>query len=382
MSDPVPAPRIRLSQMYRYAFVASLGVLTAVALAGALYAARQVVMMFAVSGLLAYLLAGPIDWLSARYGRRRLFTVLVFIVFVILMLSLFSSFIPVVAGQTSDLIQNFPDYVASIEGKFNDFGARYQMDRVRLSDYLQQLRQHLQGNSPDMLSRILGYGKTFLSGTAVALSWMFLIPLMTLYLLLDGDKLRRQLMTLFVERHQPSVDQALTLVNKTLGSYIYSRVVLALMVWASYTALLLFFGVPYFYLLGILAFIGEFIPVVGNLIAFVPIALVVLATASDKFIWIVLIIVVIQGIQSYVIAPKIMSEAMDIHPLTVVIAMLVGGTLGGGLGLLLAVPVAAAVKAVLTVFNRHREDLLGVNMSVVDLVRRSSDKDPANDPVV
>jgi predicted PurR-regulated permease PerM len=114
----------------------------------------------------------------------------------------------------------------------------------------------------------------------------------------------------------------------------------------------------------------------------VPIALVVLATASDKFIWIVLIIVVIQGIQSYVIAPKIMSEAMDIHPLTVVIAMLVGGTLGGGLGLLLAVPVAAAVKAVFTVFKRHREDLLGVNMSVVDLVRRSSDKDPANDPVI
>ena len=52
---------------------------------------------------------------------------------------------------------------------------------------------------------------------------------------------------------------------------------------------------PYFYLLGILAFIGEFIPVVGNLIAFFPIALVVLATSSENFVWITLIMIVIQG---------------------------------------------------------------------------------------
>jgi predicted PurR-regulated permease PerM len=369
--------------MYRYGFTGALGVLTALALAGALYASRQVIMMFAVAGLLAYLLAGPIDWLTARYGRRRLFTGLVFVVFVILMLALFSSFVPVVATQSRDLIQYFPDYVAQLEQRVRDLGARYQLgDDVRLSDYLQQLQTQVQGNSPDVMSKILGYSKSFLSGTAVALSWMFLIPLMTLYLLLDSDKLRRQLMSLFEERHQPSVDQALTLVNKTLGSYIYSRVVLALMIWISYTMLLLFFNVPYFYLLGILAFIGEFIPVVGNLIAFFPIALVVLATSSENFIWITLIMIVIQGLQSYVIAPKIMSDAMDIHPLTVVIAMLVGGTLGGGLGLLLAVPVAAAVKAVYTVVVRHQEDLLGVNMSVVDLVRRRTDKDPSNDPIV
>jgi predicted PurR-regulated permease PerM len=381
MSDP--APRVRLSQMYRYGFVAALGVLTALALAGVLYAARQVVMMFAVAGLLAYLLAGPIDWLTARFGRRKLFTGVVFAAFVLLMLGLFSSFIPVVAVQTRDLVQNFPDYVAQIEQRFNEIGARFNMsEEVRLSDYLHHLQSQLQGNSPDVMSKILGYGKTVLSGTAIALSWMVLIPLMALYLLLDSDKLRRQLMGLFSERHQPSVDQALTLVNKTLGSYIYSRVVLALMIWIAYTILLLAFGIPYFYLLGILAFIGEFIPVVGGLIAFTPIALVVLATASDKFIWIVLIIVVLQAFQSYVTAPKIMSESMDIHPLTVVIAMLVGGALGGGLGLLLAVPVAAAVKAIYTVFTRHREDLLGVNMSVVDLVRRSTDKDPKNDPAV
>ena len=130
------------------------------------------------------------------------------VVFVILMLALFSSFIPVVATQSSDLIKNFPDYVAQLEQRFNDLGARYQVgEQVRLSDYLQQFQQKVQGNSPDVMSKILGYGKSFLSSTAVALSWMFLIPLMTLYLLLDSDRLRRQLMSLFEERHQPSVDQ-------------------------------------------------------------------------------------------------------------------------------------------------------------------------------
>nr|MDQ3022963.1 AI-2E family transporter [bacterium] len=253
---------------------------------------------------------------------------------------------------------------------------------MRLSDYLNQIVTRVKDGSPDLLSKALGYGKTVLSGTATALTWMFIIPLMTLYLLLDAHKLRQQLMSLFNERHQPSVDQALTAINKTLGSYIYSRVVMAMFVWITYTALLLMFEVPYALLLGILAFIGEFIPVVGNLIAFVPIALITLATVPGSFIWITIIVVVIQGIQNYVITPKVMSDSMDIHPLTVVLAMLVGGTLGGGLGLLLAVPVAAAVKAIYTVFHKHREELLGVNLSVVDLVRRQGDSDPSNDPVV
>jgi predicted PurR-regulated permease PerM len=375
-------PDLRLTQLYRRSFIAALGVLSAVLLVAALYAIRNIAMMFAVAGLLAYLLAGPIDWLSARFGRRRLFTVLVFIVFVILLLGLFGSFIPIVGGQIADLIKNAPEIVEQLEGRYIDLNKRYGFAEpdTRLSDYLTQLTSQLQENNSETFAKVWGYGRTVLGGAASALTWMFLIPLMTLYLLLDSHRLRRALVMLFAERHQANVDQALTAVNKTLGSYIYSRVVLAGFVWLTYTILLTAFGVPYALLLGILAFIGEFIPVVGNLIAFVPIALLVLVTVPDRFIWIVLIIVVIQGLQNYVVQPKVMSDAMDIHPLTVVLVMLVGGTLAGGMGLLLAVPVAAAIKAITSVLVQRREDLLGVNLGIVDLVRRQNDNDPYNDP--
>lgn len=365
-------PHLRLSQVYRRSFVATLGALTAVVLLYALYAVHQVVMMFAIAGLLAYLLAGPIDWLATRYGRRRLFTVLVFIVFMILLLGLFGSFIPIVAGQVSDLIRSAPSIAERLEEHYANLNARYGFasGEMGLPDYLEQLSARLQQGSPDILNRMLEYGRSVLSGTALALTWLLLIPLMTLYLLLDAHRLRLALVKLFSERHQPSVDQALTAVNKTLGSYIYSRVVLAIFVWLTYTVILTLFGVPYALLLGILAFIGEFIPVVGNLIAFVPIVLLVLVTVPESFLWITLILVVLQGLQSYVVQPKVMSDAMDIHPLTVVLAMLVGGTLGGGFGLLLAVPVVAAAKAIYSVLWLRREELLGVDVSVIDLVRR------------
>jgi predicted PurR-regulated permease PerM len=381
--DSAP-PQPRFSQLYKQGLFITLGVLTGVILLIGLYLARNVFMMFAVAGLLAYLLAGPIDWLSARFGRRRLFTIAVFIVFVILLLAVFSSFIPILAGESQDLITNLPEYARQLEDLFARLNAQYGVSEseLKLSDYLSSLLQRLQDVSPDMLSKVLGYGKTVLSGTAVALTWMFIIPLMTLYLLLDAHKLRLQLMTLFPERLQPSIDQALTAINRTLGSYIYSRVVLAGFVWATYTLILMFAGVKYAFLLGILAFVGEFIPVVGNLIAFVPIALITLVTVPERFIWIALLMVVVQGIQNYVITPKVMSDSMDIHPLTVVLAMLIGGTLAGGMGLVLGVPAAAAIKAIWVVFRQHREELLGVNLSVVDLVKRNSDGDPANDPVI
>jgi len=378
------SPQPRLASYYRRGLVAGLGALTAILAVAFLWRTMHVWLMFAVAGLLAYLLAGPIDWLTRHWGRRRLFTVIVFVGFVLLLLGLFSSFIPIVVTQTRELIENAPSYVSQLESRYRDIGARVGIDEpeLRLSEYLSQLRQRVESASPDIFNKVLGYGKTVLSGTAVALTWLFLIPLIALYLLLDADRLRKQLMTVFLERHQPSVDQALTAINKTLGSYIYSRVVLALIVWVSYTLLLLFMDVPYSLLLGILAFIGEFIPVVGGLMAFIPIVLIVLITAPAKLIWIVVIIAIIQGLQSYVVAPKIMGEAMDIHPLTVVVAMLVGGTLGGGLGLLLAVPVAAAIKAMYTVFHKHKEELLGVNLGIVDLVRRQTDANPTNDPIV
>jgi predicted PurR-regulated permease PerM len=73
-----------------------------------------------------------------------------------------------------------------------------------------------------------------------------------------------------------------------------------------------------------------------------------------------------------------MSQAMDMHPLTVVLVMLAGGTLAGGVGLLLALPVAAAIKAIFNVVVVRRKEL-GINFSIVDLARTQNDDDPSND---
>jgi predicted PurR-regulated permease PerM len=110
-------------------------------------------------------------------------------------------------------------------------------------------------------------------------------------------------------------------------------------------------GVPYGMLLSVLAFVGEFIPVVGWWIAFVPIVLITMLSDNPyAVVWVISGISLLQLVQNYAIAPKLISDTMDIHPLTVVLAMLIGGALGGGVGLLLAVPVAAAAKAVLNQF--------------------------------
>jgi predicted PurR-regulated permease PerM len=110
--------------------------------------------------------------------------------------------------------------------------------------------------------------------------------------------------------------------------------------------------------------------VVGNLLAFVPIVLVCLSSDPIDLIWLIIGALVVNSVQNYFIAPKLSGDAMNLHPLTVLIAMLAGGFLGGVAGLLLALPVTAALKVILNVFVFKRKEQ-GIYLPELEAMRES-----------
>ena len=356
-----------MSLVFRRYFFASLGALCAIVLVYALYSLRAVALVFAIAGLLSYLFAWPINRLSRKLPRWLAITITM-VVGVGLIGGFLIAFIPLVARQSQDLVNQIPDLITNLELQAEQWTVTFVPGReVEMLPYLTDLGTTLQERAPELLGNALNYSQSLVSSTAALLGALLLIPLIMLYFLADSHKLRAAVIGVLPAKARADADRALTAVNRSLGGYILSRTLLALFVGVAATATMLAMGVPYAVLLGLLMFLGEFIPVIGPWLAFIPALLIILAFEPSVLIFLVPILIVIQLVENYFIAPKLIGDTMDLHPLTVLVAMMVGGTLGGVAGLFVAIPAAAALKVVLNIFVLRREEP-GIEMPQLDSI--------------
>jgi predicted PurR-regulated permease PerM len=321
-----------------------------------LYLLRNVALILALAGFWAYFLAWPARELT-RWFRPRVAIRLVFYTSFVVLLGMLGPIGTVLYHQVDDLIRGLPTMAVTLEESISGF--RFEVipgQSVSLAESLNNMLEQLRQNAPAVLAHAFDLSQTFLTGTVEVLAALLLIPMISLYLLLDSERLRRALLELFPVRLRTDVGQVLTTVSRSLGNYIHSRVIMALFASLSLLVVLLVLQVPFSLVLGVLAFLSEFIPVIGAWVVLVPTCLIVLANEPQQIWWVIIAFGLIQLVQNYLLAPRLMSDTMDIHPLTVVIAMLIGGSIGGFAGLLLAIPAVAAVKIILNVFLFRRPE--------------------------
>jgi len=182
------------------------------------------------------------------------------------------------------------------------------------------------------------------------------VALITFYLVADGPRARRVLARpLSPERQREMLAIWELAVSKT-GGYIYSRALLAIICGVATTLFLLLIQVPYPVPLGLfVGFSTVFIPVVGTYIGGALPVVVALADDPPKAIWTVLFLAAYQNVENYLIAPRIQSQTMDVHPAVAFVSVLVGGTLLGAVGALLALPATAIIQALLSTYVRRHQ---------------------------
>jgi predicted PurR-regulated permease PerM len=357
----------RMSLVFRRYFFATLGALCAIILVYALYCLRSVALMVAIAGLLCYLFAWPINWMSRKLPRWLAITITM-IVGVALLAGCFISIIPLVVKQSQELIASLPEMMTNLEHQAQHWRISIiPGHEIEVVPYLNDLGASLQERAPDFLTNAINYSQWLVTSTVAALAALILIPMMMLYFLADSRKLRAAVIGVLPTKARPDADRALTAVNHSLGGYILSRTLLALFIGISSTIAMLVLGVPYAVLLGLFMFLGEFIPVIGPWVAFIPVLVVVLAFEPSVLLILPLLFIGIQLIENYLIAPKLIGDTMDLHPLTVLLAMMIGGVLGGVAGLFVAIPAAAALKVLLNIFVLRREEP-GIEVPQLDLI--------------
>jgi predicted PurR-regulated permease PerM len=166
----------------------------------------------------------------------------------------------------------------------------------------------------------------------------------------EADDLRASFLELFAKRQRPRIEKATRAATVKISAWLNGQLLLGTIIGVTAAIGLWLMGIPYFYVLALIAGIGEMIPVVGPFIAAIP-AVAVAATISwQKALMVAVFFLIQQQVENHVLVPKIMERQVGISAVMVIIALLVGGSLLGIVGAILAVPTAAIVQVVFQQF--------------------------------
>ena len=312
-------------------------------------ALRGFLILLLISVFLAIALEPAVAFLAKRGWRRGLATAYIFSLVTLIGVLFTALMVPVVVEQVRTLIVRAPTYVDQLSDFLGNFGIDF--EGSNLLSAITSADSSLQGLANDLVGNAFGVGSTLLGTMFQGLT----ILLFTFYLTAEAPKLRRTILSVVDKERQEEVIRIIEIAIDKTGGYFYSRALLAAVAaFATWLALTII-GVPFAAPLGIwVGVLSQFVPVFGTYLGGVLPVLIALLESPQKAIWVVAFIVAYQQVENYLIGPRITARTMSLHPAVAFGSAIVGGTLLGAPGTLMALPVAATIQAfVSTYLQRH-----------------------------
>jgi predicted PurR-regulated permease PerM len=326
-------------------------VVTTVALfvivASVLYLARGAFFVLLLSLLFAYLLEPAVALVQRhlRQGKnnRTWAIVVVYLIGTLVVGTLGYEFGPHVVAQIKSLDAALPQILQDLSsGKAAaDLGTKHGLSAADQ----QRIHNWLAGNH-DFIARVFERVAGSAAYVATSAVWLFALPILAIFILRDG----RQLVDAIVEslgrgRDQTGLKRILGRVDTMLAKYIRAQLALAALSFVFYSVAMLILGFPYAIALGVLGGALEFLPAVGWIASAAAILTIGFLTHAH-WIWMAGLLLLWRLVQDYVNSPRIMGDNLELQPLTVIFALMVGGQLGGIAGLYLSVPAVAVLRIV------------------------------------
>jgi len=172
------------------------------------------------------------------------------------------------------------------------------------------------------------------------------ILILTFYILVDSANLRESLLRMIPKERRRRADLAAREVTVKVSAWLGGQLLLGIIIGTTSAIGLWFIGIPFFYVLALISGIGEMIPVIGPILSAIPAVAVAATVSPQKALLVIIFFVVQQQLENHILVPKIMSRQVGVSAVTVIVALLIGGSLAGIAGAILAVPTAAILQVV------------------------------------
>lgn len=304
-----------------------------------------------IAVVLAYLLDWPITRLAHAGIARRLATVIVLTLFMVLVVVAFLKIVPTVWTQGANLITELPVMFSKTQDWLSALPQRYpELIDKGLVDMVSDTAQ----------KRVLGMGEKMLQASfsslvnlATIAIYCILVPLILFFLLNDKVRLLESVMR-FMPKNRILAGQVWREMNQQIMNYIRGKVIEIIVVgFVSYLVFALM-GLRYSALLGVSVGLSVLIPYIGALVVTIPVAIVALFQwgPSADFGYLMLAYLIVQALDGNLLVPLLFSEAVNLHPLAIILAVLLFGGLWGFWGIFFAIPLATLVKAVINAWPK------------------------------
>ena len=307
-----------------------------------------------VAAIIAYLLDWPVSQLTRLGMKRTLSCSLVLICFVSIMVLLMVGLVPVVTKQSMSLVQELPniwqkaqDWLLTLPDKYPEY-----VQFSQIYEMMEGANQHL----VDFGQEALTASFSSIASVAALLIYLILVPLMVFFMLKEKPYFTDSISRL-LPRERRLITQVGNEMNVQIANYIRGKVIEIIIVGAVSCITFAIMDLRYSLLLGVLVGLSVLIPYIGAAVVTIPVAVVAMFQwgITPEFWYLMVAYGIIQALDGNLLVPILFSEAVSLHPLYIIVAVLFFGGLWGFWGVFFAIPLATLVKAVVSAWSSSPE---------------------------
>lgn len=305
---------------------------------------KNIVFPIIFSCLSAYILSPFVQYFESK-GFSPTFSILaVYLIIGILVLLIVLYIIPLLSNELSLFFKMLPAYTTEIGNVVRKIKAEYlaylppEFENV-INKNIYRLHKLFTAKVDDSIQGILALFQKILD--------IIIIPIITFYILKDKSIFKEELKDILPEKNKKLFLLILKDIDSVLSKYIRGQIYVSVFVTVFTILGLLIIKVKYAILIGILAGILNIIPYFGPMIGIIPAIMMGLLDSVYKGIWAFFVFIIVQQLENAILIPKIMSDSVGLHPITIIISLIIGEQFFGIWGLIFAVPIVAIVKVIL-----------------------------------
>jgi predicted PurR-regulated permease PerM len=327
-------------------------------------AAGKVVVMFIVAAIIALVLNPLVNALQRAHVRRGLAVLTVYLGFFIALAALGYLLAHPIANQAERFARNAPRLTDEANSKLANFQRELNQNgiHVKILEQGKTALQTLESKVAKSSRKIAEFGAAFLKEGAGAIFDLVVVFVLSVYMLLYGDRIGRLVRSVMPGGQDPRTDDYPTLLQHAVSRYVGGQLLFSIVMGASAGLSLYLFGVLHIFpdgekfalAFGLIYGFAELIPYIGPILgAILPVAVALFTGGPLTALWVVLLFIGLQQFEGHVVAPQIFGRTLRINPLLVIFALLFGLQVRGVIGALVALPVLAILRETVIYLRKH-----------------------------
>ena len=296
--------------------------------------------------VVAWLFAPLVDKMTKKGMSRILASIIIYVVFILFLIIFFRIFIPIIYNELNELVSTLPAIMTKITNFIDDLFKEVNVEGLDIN-----------GMKDNILGAITAYGNSISSSLPTTivnvmsklfsgLGSIFFGLIIGLYMLFDFDNVTNLLLKLIPKRHQMEVADLLENIGREVRKSVNGTLLVACMVFVCDTIGFSIIGLKSALLFGLFCGITDLIPYIGPYIGTAVATIVAFTQNTFVGFGVLIIAIIVQLVESYILQPVVMSKATKLHPVTIICGLLIFGHFFGIIGMILAVPIMSIFKVI------------------------------------